>query len=168
MSQDQSTSGVQRPKSGKDRWVKLGFLGAVVIVALVLYMRQVQGPTLSADWGGNLDAALDTAKGSGQRVVVFFYSPRGSHEDNSFVIDSLMHSVSKNAIDNAKALRVQVAVGDPKAPLAARYALTALPAVAVLSPQGKLLDVRTGRVGHPSVMSLLNDTASEPATASRP
>ena len=142
----QGTTGpAGKPRSGRDRFIKGCFLAAVLIAAVIVYMLQRAGPRFGADWSKDLTAALDQASREERPVLAYFieYSSAQEVQDTA---RTLRIGHNPKAIADARLIKVRVKT-QMGSDLAGKYGLTRLPAMAVLSPQGRICKLATGPIG---------------------
>lgn len=164
---DSPQAGQARKKSSTDRWVKLGFLAVVVVVAAAVYIRGWAGSSPGQQWRSDLEAALAEAKKSNRPVLVLF---RGEalDEDTNFVMGEkgLKQSSVNREVKEGNYLCVEVKLDRALTSTAAvKYKLTKLPTVIVLSAEGKVLQRESGRVGHVDLVEMLSAGAGGPASS---
>ncbi len=164
---DGPQAGQARKKSSTDRWVKLGFLAVVVVVAAAVYIRGWAGSSPGQQWRSDLEAALAEAKKSNRPVLVLF---RGEalDEDTNFVMGEkgLKQSSVNREVKEGNYLCVEVKLDRALTSTAAvKYKLTKLPTVIVLSAEGKVLQRESGRVGHVDLVEMLSAGAGGPASS---
>ena len=167
---DQSDSpqeGQARKQSSTDRWVKLGFLAVVLIVAAVIYIRGRAGTAPGREWHSDLPATLAEARKSNRPVLVLF-RPKVLDEDTSFVTGEkgLKQQSVTRAVTKGNYLCVAVKLdASLTSALAVRYKLRELPTVIVLSPEGIVLQRDSGRVGHARLVEMLSAGGAAPASS---
>ena len=164
---DSPQAGQVRKKSSTDRWVKLGFLAVVVIVAAAIYIRGRTGTTPGQRWRSDLQAALAEAEKSNRPVLVLF---RGEalDEDTNFITGEkgLKQPSVERAVERGNYLCVEVRLDRALTSAAAvKYKLKKLPTVIVLSAKGKVLQRDFGRVGHARLVEMLSAGAARPASS---
>ena len=164
---DSPQAGQAEKKSSTDRWVKLGFLAAVIIVAAVIYIRHRVGVGPGEAWRSDLDATLAEARKSNRPVLVLF-RPKALDEDTNFVSGEkgLTCPSVREAVEKGNYPCVEVKLGGAlTSTAAAKYKVRKLPTVIVLSPQGKVLEREPGRVGHARLAEMLLARAGRPASS---
>lgn len=130
-----------------DRRIKIGFVVVVVAAAVAVWLSQRSSPPLPG-WETNLGAARRTAAAEGRRVLILFHSQPPSQTMHTLVDDVLETSHGRRAMLDGKFIRVHVVLGTPlKSNVARQYAIRKLPTMVILSPEGKELNRREGRVG---------------------
>ena len=156
---EQQASSARPRKSSADRWVKLGFLVVLLGAGAAVYWLQRKTPDLSARWSRDLDATLVQARQENVRVLVFLHTRRADHDTRRMISESLKHDLVLKAVERRKCLQAVVEVEGPLSPdLAKRYNLKSLPAVVVLSPEGKVLVGQEGFVGPADIQGMLVKT----------
>ena len=164
---DSPQAGQAGKKSSTDRWVKLGFLAVVLIVAAVIYIRGRTGISPGQGWRSDLEAVLADAKKSNRPVLVLFRL-EALDEDTSFVTGEkgLKQPSVNRAVKEGNYLCVEVRLdGGLASTVAVKYKLKKLPTVIVLSPEGKVLRRESGRVGHARLVEMLSARAAGPASS---
>lgn len=164
---DSRREGQARKESSTDRWVKLGFLAVVVIVAAAIYIRGRAGTSPGQGWRSDLEAALAEAKKSDRPVLVLF-RPEALDEDTNFVMGEkgLRQASVNRAVKGGNYLCVEVKLDAALTSTAAvKYKLTKLPTVIVLSPEGEVLQRESGRVGHADLVEMLSAGTGGPASS---
>jgi len=108
-------------------------------------MLQRSGPRLPG-WGEDLDAALARAARENRRVLAFFMSEPPSATARWLADNTLR--MNRKAIAESRVVPVKVVLETSlDSETAKRYEIRELPTLMVLSPSGKELNRRTGRVG---------------------
>ena len=123
---------------------KLIFIGAIAVVALVVYMTQRSGSELP-NWPGNLQAALEKAKQEHRKVLVFFAANPPSTTARRMAKMTLPKNAA--AIRKGRFITVLVRTESPRSDLARRYKLKRLPTFLLLDAAGVELNRRVGFVG---------------------
>lgn len=128
-------------KTKRDRWVKIGFLVAIVGVAIFVYTQQQDAMEIDG-WGSDLDAALQQAREENRPVVAFFVDtpPSNTAEQTRKVV--LTNPENKKVM--AKLRVIRVLVSDPGDNVRETYAINSLPTLLLLSPEGKELSRHDG------------------------
>ncbi|HUS47362.1 MAG TPA: thioredoxin family protein [Phycisphaerae bacterium] len=121
-------------KLRKDRWIKRGFVAAILIAAVIVYVLQMEGPRLSG-WEDDLNAALVQAKEENRPVLVYFVRSLSSQVVRDMANKTLAKKENKQAITDAGFIMVKVET-TIESETARRYGLTKLPTMAVLSSEG--------------------------------
>ncbi len=133
-----------KKKFSMDRLIKLGFIAAVILAGVLIYLNQRGGRKLG--WGTDLDWALRAARKSKRSVLIYFTSnPRSA--TGEWNIGGTLRKGAQT-IEELKLFCVEV-----KLPvsldndLARKYRITKLPTMVLLDPYGKELNRRVGKVG---------------------
>ncbi|KKL12209.1 hypothetical protein LCGC14_2538080 [marine sediment metagenome] len=151
----------------KDRRVKMIMLAVIVAVAGAIYVSQLRPRTLPKIFSTDLDATLAQAQREKRTVLVVFWA-KPMNEATRFVFGAkgLRNPQVRKAVKKGRHLCAAAKVNrELTSPLAKRYGVKALPSMMVLSPDGKPLARRTGRVGHAELSAMLEEAtkAGEPA-----
>ena len=133
----------------KDKKVKRLILLAILIACAGIYMWQRRGLSIDG-WGGDLTAALVTAKAEDQRVVVFFVASPPSRVAQR--IASAVISKPDNVVALSAGGFVPVVVEvdrNAKDELSTKYKLNSkgLPTLMILNADGKEIARREGTAG---------------------
>jgi len=157
--EDKPTTPV-KPKSGKDRLVKVAFLIIALSVAGVVYMMQRKDPELTG-WDKDLGDALKRAKADQKKVVVLFTRSPMSHDDKKIVNKCVRLPPSVRVLRHLGYPKVHLTIqGDRKA--AERYDVHNSPTVLLLDSDGKILKRRDGFM---TDLAFCNDMLGLPAAA---
>ena len=140
--QEENTTQAAKPKSAKDRVVKIAFLVIAMGAAGTIYMMQRKDPELRG-WGRNLGEALREAKARQTKVVVLFTRSPMGYNDKKMV---------KRCMRLGPTVRVLRHLGYPKVHLRTqadesevqRYHVTKSPTVLLLDSDGKVLKKHEG------------------------
>jgi len=133
-----------QPRSSTDRWVKRGFIIAILIAATIIVIIQWQPPKLG--WPTDLSAALSQAKQQNHKVLVFVCSSPPSAEDRWMVSKTLAKPANKKAIKNGNFITVQLVL-DKSANWAKKYGVTRTPTMLIISPDGEHFYKQEGKIG---------------------
>ena len=144
---DQPAEAQRQPtkkKSPVDRWVKLGFVAAFVMVAGMVAFFQLRGATLG--WPRDLKAALAQAKKSSPQkmVIVFVRSFPASHYDKEMVKTTLAKRDNRKALE--RFVKVELTL-DRSAAWAKKYGVTNTPTMLVISADGRRFHKEVGFIG---------------------
>ncbi len=167
----------QKPPGGKgrkspaDRWVKRGFLLAILLaVAIVLYI-QYRGPMLG--WPGDLDEVLTKAKAENRHIVVFVRTFPVSTTGKRMVQTTLAQKKNIESLKKGGFLLAEVRL-DSSAAWAKKYGVTKTPTMLLIAPDGEKFHKAEGMIGEIdfrknflhalSQKSVSNSTASGPAS----
>jgi len=144
MSENQTAR--KAPKSKSDRWVKISFLAVILIVGLVVWNWQRKPPELPG-WGKDLPAALEQARAESRLLLVFFTNQTFG-EAERFNVKTMSQPANRKAIDEQNFIRVAFPLDtDLESKYAREYNVRVLPTLMILSPEGKELNRREGKVG---------------------
>jgi hypothetical protein len=133
----------RRPR--QDRWVRLAFVAATLIVIAAIYYKQRVGFSLPG-WGSDLSAALAQAKAEDRPVLAFFVSSPPDETSRWLVGNTIPKNAQ--AIDQGKFIKVLVKVGNlSKSQDALRYRVTNMPTMLVIGPDGAEKNRREGTIG---------------------
>ena len=143
---EESTKQRKRPaRSGPERWVKLGFLAAAIILAVVVYSR---GGTILAGWREQLPSALEQARREGRKLLVVFMSDPPSQTLRRLAATTLAKQHNADAIREGKFIRVKVKLDSSlKSETAGRHKIRSLPTTLILDANGVELNRREGMIG---------------------
>jgi hypothetical protein len=136
-----SAGSATSPREKRDRWVKLGFLGVIIVVAGIVYMLQ-QKPMSIAGWSEDLEATLVQAKQQDRPVVAFFVNQPPS-ETAEATKANLTRPENIKVMQEYKVLRVLVTT-DTDSEIARRFNIESLPTLLLLSPEGEELNRHDG------------------------
>ncbi len=138
---DRDTGTPKQQKSKQDRWVKIGFLVAIVLVAVFVYSQQQDALEIK-DWGTDLDAALRKARQEERPLVAFFIDvpPSKTAETTKNVV--LTNPQNQEVLDELRVVRVLV--NEPSDELRQTYGIQKLPTLLLLDPTGKELSRHDG------------------------
>jgi len=137
---------VAKPHARRDRWVKIGFLVVLIIVAAAIWYWHRQPPTMKG-WGRDLDAALRQAVAERRQLLVFFISSPPSDTARRMVRTTLAVPENRKRLNEGPFVKVKVEVDSLKSQLAGKYTLRKLPTMLLLSPDGVELNRREGFIG---------------------
>lgn len=136
-------------KSRADRRIKLVFLAAGVLIALLLYLWN-RNPSFPG-WSDDLAAALQQARQENRQVVVFFM-PDPREEQARFIYDNIITKKGNEdalragpptgAGEKGPFLRVVQKHTDLQSDLARQYKLKELPTLLLLDSQGREINRR--------------------------
>ena len=150
-----------RAKRKKDHWAKLGFLAAAIVGAVLVWHFQREGPKLN--WPSDLESTLSTARQEKRFVLVFFSAHPKSDAANWMIQGSLALPLVTTAIKKHEFLIAKVEVRrNLSDETAKKYGLESLPTVAILSPEGEVLEQRSGKVGAPDVVAMMKRARRPP------
>ncbi len=133
-----------RKKSPADRWIKLGFLAAFLVLIALVTFWQLRGPKLG--WGSDLPAALAQAARENRRVVVFVRSFPVSETGKQMVEGTLSKPDNQRALAEGKYILVEIRFSRD-APWAKEYGVTGTPTMLVISPDGQRFYRQAGFIG---------------------
>jgi len=140
MSQTPSENASDPKRSGRDRWVKIGFAVVALLVIVFIYYRQTGG--LKLDWPEDLAAALRQARKENRFVLALFAGSTPSATTKRLVETTL--AKNRKFIEQGNFIRVLVA-GSPE--LDKRYRVATFPTMLVLAPNGWEYNRRKGFIG---------------------
>jgi len=137
----QTPSEKANPKrSGRDRWVKIGFAVVALLVIMFIYYRQTG--RLKLDWPEDLAAARQQARKEKRFVLVLFTGSTPSATARRLVETTL--AKNRKAVQEGNFIRVLVGgSGD----LTKRYGVATFPTMLVLAPNGWEYNRRKGFIG---------------------
>lgn len=131
------------PASKRDKWIKIGFVAALVLAVMLVWLVQRKPPEL-AGWGHNLRNALREGRDQNRNVLILFSD---SGETSRWLVKhTLSMPENSRAIEAGRFVRVQVTT-TPKSDLASRYKLRTLPTMLIIGPAGQELNRREGKIG---------------------
>ncbi|NBB95194.1 MAG: hypothetical protein GVY16_05580 [Planctomycetes bacterium] len=134
------TGSKPKPKS-KDRWVKIGFLVLIVVVAAVVYSLQ-QKPMTIEGWSEDLPATLTQATQQGRPVLVLFVrTPPSKIAEQTKT--AILRPQNQKSMAERKLLKVLIST-EPDSDVAGRYNIENLPTLLLLSPTGIELNRHDG------------------------
>jgi hypothetical protein len=138
-----SQSEQPKRKSKADRWVKVGFLVAILAVAALVYVSQTTDPGLPG-WGKDLPAALRQAQEKNTKVVVVFTGSPMSEVDVRLVKETLTRRrTTVKVLNHLGYLKVHLSVRKHKR-IAERYGVRSNPVVLLLDAEGKEIKRHSG------------------------
>ena len=133
-------------KTGRDRWVKIGFIVLLIVAAAVILMLQRRGLAIK-DWGKDLDAALRQAKAEDRPVVVFFVNRPPSNTATT-IRKHIRQPANQQALKDGKFIPVIVELSSSlDSDIAKRYQVRELPTLMVLTSRGKERNRSVGNLG---------------------
>jgi hypothetical protein len=147
---DQQTSPPSAQPAGRkplSRRARIVFVLIAVVAVTAVYFSQRQS-ALPSSWRTDLAAAEAQAKQENRRLlVVFLDSPPGEATLN-LIRTTLTKGIDAKAIRDGNLITVRV-VADARCttPECKRFAVTALPTMLILAPDGTELNRRVGMVG---------------------
>lgn len=142
--QGQAPTPEGKRKSSLDRWVKLGFLVAFLVVIGIVTYFQLRGPVLG--WPGDLDEALATAKRESRRLVVYVRSFPVSATGRRMVLGMLRKKENQDALTQGNYVLAEIVL-DRSAGWARKYGVTRAPTMLVVSPDGEKFHKQEGFIG---------------------
>lgn len=119
-------------------------LVSVLVAIVAVWYIQRRGPELP-DWGDDLNNALQAAQKDNRKVVLFLMSSPPGEIDRWLVKATLAQPGNKQALSNLNAIKVKLEIS-PQSDVAKKYHVTELPTMLLLSPDGKELNRRTGKI----------------------
>ena len=134
------------PRGRRDMIIKLGFLAVAIVVAVIIYFVQRQGPSLPSGWSDNLDTTLKRAKSTQRRVVVCFVERPPNPDTKKLIEITFSKEGNRTALKEGKFLPAMVD-WKPEYKLLFKVKREDLPVTLILSPEGKELNRRTGYIG---------------------
>jgi hypothetical protein len=137
----------RRPKY--DKWVKIGFVLAAIVVGYLVYNRQRTDPELE-NAHKQLAPALAQAKERNTRVVVVYTRKPMSHDDQEVVSKYFTTKQMRDALAESGYVLAHLDVYDPSA---RTYGVKTTPAYALLDGDGKLLKLREGVINNPTFIA---------------
>ena len=144
MAEQNETTSPASPKPGKDRWVKRGFVIALLVAAAVVAFFQLRGPKLG--WPSDLDAALAQAQAGNRKVVVFVRSFPLSTEAKDLISGPLSRPENRQALEKGNFILVEIGL-DRDADWAKRYGVAKSPTMLVISPDAQSFHKAEGFIG---------------------
>ncbi|KKK96407.1 hypothetical protein LCGC14_2663070 [marine sediment metagenome] len=133
-------------KTGRDRWVKIGFVILLIVVAVVIFMLQRRGLAIK-DWGKDLDAALRQAKAEDRPIVVFFVN-RPPSDPAKTIRTRIQKPGNQQALKDGKFIPVIVELSSSlDSDTARRYEVRELPTLMVLTSDGEERNRHEGNIG---------------------
>lgn len=140
-----ATAAGGRPRSARDRVIKVAFAVVTLTVVGMLYWYQRRGLSLPG-WDSDLKAALQQASTQNRPVLVFFVSSPPDQTSRELAKTTIPKNAQ--AIKDGRFLTVMVKVGNPaKSELAQRHQVVKLPTMLVLGPDGAERNRREGFIG---------------------
>lgn len=143
--------------SGKDKYVKAGFLLVIVLVMAGIYFSRQRADFTIRGWGTDLDAALSEAKQNNRKTVAMFVNdPPGV--DAQWMRDNvIIKPINKQALSQGGFVPVVVTLADgTDNAIAKKYEITQLPTLIVFRSDGTERNREVGRVGEvPFTQNLL-------------
>ncbi len=133
----------------KDKKVKRLLLLAILIACAGVYMWQRRGLSIDG-WGGDLNAALVTAKAEDQRVVAFFVANPPSRVAQRIASAVISKPDNVAALSKSGFVPVVVEVDrNTKDELSMKYKLSSkgLPTLMILNAEGEEITRREGTAG---------------------
>jgi len=136
---------------------KLVFLAVLVaVVGFIWYIQR--NPSPPADWGTNLDDAIEQAGRENRQVLVWFTGIRNSQQWKD-MRGRVRIPQTKNIIKKKNFVCVNVEVGTSMdSDLARKYGITKLPTFLILDPQGKEVKRTEGPIGEQALREWLHPT----------
>jgi len=131
-------------KSALERWIKVGFVSAIVIVSVSLWLNVCRDPPIMG-WGTNFDAAMHEAKEKGTNLVVMFTRSPMGHEDKRMVMENMGRKEITSALDELGYVCVHLNTSDQKQ-LAEKLEVKTTPTFLLLDADGKVLNRIVGLV----------------------
>lgn len=133
------------PQDRRNPWVKLGFVVALIAVAVVVWMLQTR-PLSIAGWGDDLSAALRQAQENDSMVVAHFCRrpPSEAAEHNKYV---LQKPENVEAMREGNFIGVVVTVDSPSDPLARKYGVDTLPMLVLIDSDGEVVKRHPRKIG---------------------
>jgi hypothetical protein len=138
---DHDTARQNPQKSSRDRWVKIGFLVAIVLVGVFVYSQQQDALEIKG-WGTDLDAALQQAHQEQRPIVAFFVNVPPSKTAEA--TKNVVLSNPQNQEVMAELRLVRVLVNDPSDELRQTYNIQKLPTLLLFDANGKELSRHDG------------------------
>jgi len=136
------------PGRRPDRWVKVGFLLAAAVTAVLVYLYIQTGKTILKSWQTDLDAALRSAKQEDRRSLVLFLASPPGETARRLASTTLKKAHNRKAIADGKFVRVKVALDTAlDSDTARRYRIRKLPSMLILDPNGVEINRREGMIG---------------------
>ncbi|MDY6914588.1 MAG: hypothetical protein SVT52_09055 [Planctomycetota bacterium] len=129
-------------KSKRDRWVKLGFLVAVLLVAAVVYFSHRKEPGLES-WETCLDSGLQQAKQNQTKVIVFFTRQPMGYWDKRMVKKCMQMGPTTRVLRHLGYVTVHLTIQANRQEVE-RFEVMDTPTVLLLDANGKLLKRHTG------------------------
>lgn len=134
-----------RPRSARDRLIKVAFAVVTLAVVGMLYWYQRRGLSLPG-WDGDLTTALQQASAQNRPVLVFFVSSPPDQTSRNLAATTIPKNTQ--AIEDGRFLTVMVKVSSlTKSEMAQRYQVVKLPTMLVLGPDGAEKNRREGFIG---------------------
>ena len=131
-------------KSSSERWVKRGFLLALLLAVVIVGYIQFRGPKLG--WSDDLEQALSKAKAEGRYVVVFVRSFPISATGKWMVSGTLSKDGNKKALEKGNFLLVEIRL-DRSSDWAKKYGVTKTPTMLLIAPDGEKFHKAEGKIG---------------------
>lgn len=156
----ESTPAPQGGKSKMDKYVKLGFLAAVIIIVGVISYRQYLGPQPPGEWRGDLPAALEQAAKENRDVVVLFYQRPPSEEYKHLIELTLSKPRNLDALAKSHDILV-VSAPSSEDPLVKKYNITVWPTTLLLAPDGHEITRREGFIAEMDLIDFLKGAAKK-------
>lgn len=133
-------------KSGRDHWVKVGFVLLLIAAMIVVYLFQRRDLAIEG-WGDDLDAALAQAKTENRKVIVFFASSPPSETALTIARRRIPQPDNRKAIREGHFIPVVISLNDTDSDLGKKYKLTTLPTLMVLYSDGSERNRNEGMIG---------------------
>ena len=143
MNQQASAPAPAGPKAKKDRWVRLAFLAAAIVAAVVVWSLN-RRPGLG--WSTNLDHALQVAAKDNRPVVVLFINSPPGDTDRAVIDQIIKKAANQQALKQGNFLQV-LQEGQTQAALQYDVRPEQLPVLLRLGPDGQVLKRRDGKIG---------------------
>ena len=147
MDQQGPTAGPASSRThSRDRWVKIVFVAATVVLVVFIYHKQRGGLSIPG-WGDNLDTAMEIGRREGRPVLALFVSdPPGTTA--AVLANTIRNEQNVKAVTDGKYIAVIVTVDTAlKSDVAKLYKLKTLPTLLLLGSTGLERNRREGLVG---------------------
>ena len=146
-------------RSGKDRWIKRGFLVIVVILVAGIYMYQRRDLSIKG-WSGDLDAALSEARSEKRRIVVLFVNSPPS-ETARRIRERILKPGNRKAVEKGGFIPVLVTQGSISSGGGKEYGISRFPTLLILGTDGSESARHEGNIGEQEFREFLKSAETD-------